>query len=279
MTDQVTDMETSPLAQVPLPDLLAFLDATAALLRPTASVPKWMKARVLNGGQAICWHCKEPATRVGYIIPPPLGGDTSAVNVIPVCAPCGVAMREVDPLAKPWETGAMLKVSKATQRREALAASLVHAVPRKHARSAATVRAHLADVMWDALPRVPVCVWERDGDVLVTPIQSTPGMPWAVMAMTLKRAGAVHVAGAPGVLQVPGRAWEGLAWELIARHALLRRVARSADGRLVPKGDDWATVGASRATWRALFDGVAACRRGSVTAVPASARDRFAPYV
>jgi len=39
-------------------ELLGYLDATDALRCLSAAVPKWLRQRVLEDGQAVCWHCE-----------------------------------------------------------------------------------------------------------------------------------------------------------------------------------------------------------------------------
>src|SRR4051812_27307368 len=125
-------------------ELLDYLDATDALRRLPAPVPKWLRRRVLKDGQAVCWHCETAAAdRVAYMFSRAMGGDASSPNVIPACARCTARYRDQDPLLEPWARGDVLSSSKAGQRLEALAVCEQHEVPKAAKRSQAITRTWL----------------------------------------------------------------------------------------------------------------------------------------
>ncbi|KRE90830.1 hypothetical protein ASG87_01455 [Frateuria sp. Soil773] len=95
-------------------------------------------------------------------------------------------------------------------------------------------------------------------------------MAWATLALSARAAGAHPVKLLPSVLAVDSSEWEGLAWTLIERGALLRRV------HVAGVAEPEATAGNGErkpgpGAWDELFHGVQQAARGR----PAKARTGF----
>lgn len=206
-------------------ELLAYLDATDALRRWPAPVPKWLRQRVLKEGQAVCWHCESaPSERAVYVFSPSLGGDGSSANVVPACSRCAVRFRDLDPMSEAWAKGVSLSPTKAGRRLEALAACQQHDVPMTAKRSQALAQAWLASHRWSVGPRVAVSAMEVEDGWLVGPVAVNPGDAWTALAMQIRQAGGRRVPHAPRVLEVPGDAWPGAVGQLVDNGGLVWRL-------------------------------------------------------
>ena len=185
-------------------NLLPFLDRIEALRKLPASVPKWLRARVLQDGEARCWHCEAaPATRAVYLFSPALGGDASGANVIASCDRCAVIHRHRDPWELAWAEGSHWSGEKAARRLGALATCAQAPVPKAHARSRAQARAWLEATRWTVAPRVGVVAEPLGEGWLVGPVVAGASPAWAILAIAMKKEGATAHPLSPSILVVP----------------------------------------------------------------------------
>jgi len=203
--------------------LLSFMDATASLRHKGPPVQAWLRSRVLTRSRNRCWHCDQEASAVVPLFSQALGGLKNECNLMAVCPSCRVLFLDQDPLAQAWATGQTLAEGHLTQRLEAIAGAAQHAVSTSAQRSVAICTEWLTEHRW-LHPRVPVSCLHGHEETWFTPIAATPGMAWATLALAAREAGAVPVKMLPSVLVLPSSDWEPLAWTLIERGALLRRV-------------------------------------------------------
>lgn len=202
--------------------LLPLLDRIEALRKLPAPVPKWLRSRVLDEGEARCWHCEaSPASRAVYLFSPALGGDASGANVIPSCERCAVTFRNRDPWEPSWAEGKSWSEAKATRRLEALASCAQAPVPKAHSRSKAQARMWLEATRWTVAPRVGVVASPLDDGWLVGPVVAGSSPVWAVLASALRSLAGERVTLAPGVVWVPASAWIQAKSLLIERGALV----------------------------------------------------------
>ena len=202
--------------------LLPLLDRIEALRKLPAPVPKWLRSRVLDEGDARCWHCSAaPATRAAYLFSPALGGDSSGANVIPSCDRCSVLHRHRDPWELAWAEGSHWSEAKAARRLEALATCAQAPVPKAHARSRAQARAWLEATRWTAAPRVGVVAEPLGEGWLVGSVVAGASPAWAALASGLSGLGAQAVALAPALRWLPGDAWADVQPRWIERGAYL----------------------------------------------------------
>lgn len=203
-------------------DLLLFLDRIEALRKMPASVPKWLRARVLQHGEARCWHCeKSPATRAVYLFSPALGGDASGANVIPSCDRCAVRHRDRDPWELVWAEGRDWSGDKAARRLSALATCAQAPVPKAHARSREQTRMWLETTRWTAAPRVGVVAEPLGEGWLVGPVVAGASPAWVAVVSGLSGLGAQAVALAPALRWLPGEAWADVQPRWIERGAFI----------------------------------------------------------
>jgi hypothetical protein len=159
-----------------------------------------------------------------------------------------------------WKEGQTLAEGHRTQRLDALAGAAQHAVPASAQRSVATCTAWLSEHRW-LNPRVAVSVLHAHGETWFTPVAATPGTAWATLAVAARAAGAQPVKLLPSVLSVATTEWEGLAWTLIERGALLRRVHVAG----VAEPEETLSDGQRNpwpGAWDELFHGVQQAARG-----------------
>ena len=203
-------------------DLLPFLDRIEALRKLPAPVPKWLRARVLQDGEARCWHCEAaPATRAIYLFSPGLGGDASGANVVPSCDRCAVIHRHRDPWELSWAEGKGWSEAKAARRLEALATCDQAPVPKAHSRSKAQARAWLEATRWVEAPRVGVVAEPLGDGWLVGPVVAGASPAWVALVSGLSGSGAQAVGLAPALRWLPGEAWADVQPRWIERGAFI----------------------------------------------------------
>jgi len=241
--------------------LLSFMDATAVLRAKGPPVQRWLSERVLMRSGNVCWHCGLPAQTVAPLFSAALGGHKTEENLVACCPACRVLFLDRDPSALAWETGRPLAEGKQAQREIALAGAAQHAVPSRARASVATCTAWLAETRW-TFPRVPVAVLCGVEETLFTPVAATPGMEWATLAVSARQAGAVPVTMLPSVFVLPTSGWEPLAWSLIDRGALLRRVEVSGLDSAGETLDAKTRKPFGSGKWDRLFHGAQQAARG-----------------
>lgn len=198
--------------------LLPFLDRVETLRKLPAPVPKWLRARVLKGGQARCWHCEAaPATRAIYLFSPALGGDASSANVVASCDRCSVTHRHRDPWELAWAEGKGWSKAKAARRLEALATCAQAPVPRARSRSKAQARAWLEATRWIVAPRVGVFASPFGEGWLVGPVVAGASSAWAALVTALRTLGGEAIPLLPGALRIPAQRWTDAEALLIER--------------------------------------------------------------
>lgn len=243
--------------------LLSFMDATASLRAKGPPVQAWLRARVMARSGNRCWQCGQAASAVIPLFSPAMGGQKSDHNLAAACPVCRVRLLDQDPLAVSWETGEPLAEGRVAQRLDALTATAQHAVPASAQRSVALCTDWLSTHRWP-FPRVPVSVLHGHEETWLTPIAATPGTAWASLAMAARVAGAHPVKMLPSVLLLDSVAWEPLAWTLIERGALLRRVHVAG----VAEPEETVANGPGKpcwpGRWEELFHGVQQTARGRV---------------
>lgn len=240
--------------------LLSFMDATAALRAKGPPVQAWLRDRVLMRSGNRCWQCEREALAVVPLFSPALGGQKTERNLAAVCPACRVLLLDQDPLSVSWKEGQALAEGHQVQRLDSLAGAAQHAVPAAAQRSVATCTAWLSEHRW-LHPRVAVSVLHAHGETWFTPVAATPGMAWATLAVAARAAGAQSVKLLPSVLAVASAEWETLAWTLIERGALLRRVHVAG----VAEPEETLSDGQRNpwpGAWDELFHGVQQAARG-----------------
>jgi hypothetical protein len=256
-----TRIEGFPMTAISGDLLLGFMDAVVVLRAKGPPVQRWLSERVLVRSGNICWYCGLPAQNVTPLFSAALGGHKKEENLVACCPSCRVLFLDRDPSALAWATGEPIAEGKRAQRAIALAGAAQHAVPSRARASVATCTAWLAETRWP-FPRVPVAVLCGSEETLLTPIAATPGMAWATLAMSARQAGALPVAMLPSVFVLPTDAWAGLAWLLIERGALLRRVELTGFESAGEKLDAKTGKPFGYGQWDRLFHGAQQTARG-----------------
>jgi len=201
-----------------------------------------MRRSVLGAGNPECWHCGAQASRVELLIPERTGGPLRFENAAAVCPTCATYGGDWDALEFAGMDSRTLSKPQLAQRESALAVSQNHAVPPVARASRHACREYLTRGRW-TFPRVRVAFADVAGGVLAEPSGGPGSAAGSALLETMMEAGGVCVPGSR-VVWVSATGWQELAWVLIERHAILRRVLTHEEISVADDGN------AGRSTWR-----------------------------